>query len=355
MIKDYIRKDLLSFSPYHAPVKPYEVKLDANENPYAPSQQVIEKGKKWMDNKDNLTRYPDTDSIQLREELAELYGLKAENFIVTVGSDQLIDCIVRLFLEPDACMLVPNPSFSMYSIYATLNHSKTIAYELKDDFTYDVDEIIRLYKEENPKLIFVCTPNNPTGSTIEAEALKRLLENVNCPVIVDEAYNEFVDTSFADRFTEYEHLIVLRTFSKALGLAGLRVGYGVASKEMIELIGITKPPYNVSSYSQAMATFILEDVEYYQELARKVKKERILLAKQLQDCQCIEKVYASEANFILVKLKNMELITYLADKKVLVRSYGTKGRLGYCARISVGTEEENRYLMECLQLFDNEK
>ena len=191
-IRDYIRKDLWNFKPYHAPLKPYDVKMDANENPFEHDSLVIEKTKKWLNDKDNITRYPDTDSMVLRKKLAELYNVDSGQIICGVGSDQLIEYASKCFLEPGDKILVPNPSFSMYGIACALNHGVTISYELDAVFKYNVEEIIEAVKIEKPKLLFICTPNNPTGSTIGNAEVLRILEAVDCPVVLDEAYDEFV-------------------------------------------------------------------------------------------------------------------------------------------------------------------
>lgn len=352
MINNYIRNDLKDYKPYHAPYKAYDIKIDANENPFSHSEEVISKVKAWLDNKDNITRYPDTDSNALRDKIAKLYHLSKDNVICGVGSDQLIEYIVKLFIEPGDCILVPNPSFSMYGLSNALNHGKTYTYELEEDFSYSVDKIIELYKEKQPKIVFICSPNNPTGSTIAKDSIEQILKEVKCPVVIDEAYTEFVTESMVDKIKDYNNLIVLRTFSKAFGLAGLRVGYGLASKEMIEAINICKSPYNLSSFSQAFAGFILDDAPYYRRLANDINQNRDALFNDLKEIECIEKIYPSQANFILVKVKDLDIAPYLEENRILVRAYGTEGRLGYCIRLSVGTKEENRKLIEVLKKYN---
>lgn len=351
MIKDYMRKDLADFRPYHSPLKPYQVKIDANENPYAHSDQVIAKIQEWVQNKDNLTRYPDTDINALREKLSEIHKVDKDEVICTVGSDQLIELIIKVFVEPGEVALVPNPSFSMYTLSTVLNHGKAVPYELDDDFNYDYEALISAYKLCQPKLVFICTPNNPTGNKATIEDMIQVLDTVKCPVIVDEAYEEFIGESMMQYIDQYPQLIVLRTFSKAYGIAGLRIGYGVANKEMIDMIGVAKPPYNVSSFSQAVAGFILDDLDYYKEQVKTISSNRDQLMKDLESKEVIERVYPSSANFILVKVKDDQLTEYLANQQMLVRGYNNVGRLAHHIRITVGTEEENRQLLSLLDTY----
>lgn len=353
MIKDYMRKDLLDFKPYHAPLMNYDIKLDANENPYAHSPYVLEKIKLWIDEeKDHLTRYPDTDVHELRQKLGTYHGVSENEIICTVGSDQLIELIIKVFVEPGDGVLVPNPSFSMYGLSTQLNHGKVINYELDDAFDYDFDLILKAYEDHKPKLIFICTPNNPTGNKASLEGMKRILDHVNCPVIIDEAYEEFDGDSMVPFIPNYNNLIVLKTFSKAYGIAGLRIGYGIASKEMIEVVNIAKPPYNLSAFSQAVATFILEDLDYYNDLIHKINNEKEHLYQFFLGRDCFERVYPSKANFILVKITDMNLITYLQSHNVLIRGFGDQGRLAYHMRVTIGTDDENSRLIALIKAYE---
>jgi len=352
MIKDYMRKDLLDFKPYHAPLMAYDIKLDANENPYVHSPYVLDKIKSWVDEKDHLTRYPDTDVHNLRQKLGAYHSVSENEIICTVGSDQLIELIIKVFVEPGDGVLVPNPSFSMYGLSTLLNHGKVISYELNDDFDYEYDLILNAYEQHKPKLIFICTPNNPTGNKASLEGIKRVLDHVDCPVILDEAYEEFDGDTMVPYIETYRNLIVLKTFSKAYGIAGLRIGYGIACQEMIEVVNIAKPPYNLSAFSQAVASFILEDLDYYNVLIHRIKDEKERLYQFFLRMDCFEKVYPSKANFILLKIKDMDLTTYLQSHKVLIRGFGDQGRLAYHIRVTIGTEEENRRLMALIMAYE---
>lgn len=351
MIRDYMRKDLANFKPYHSPLKPYDVKIDANENPYEHSPVVLEKIQNWLQDKDNLTRYPDTDVNELREQLASYYDVTKEQVICTVGSDQVIELLIKVFLEPGEVVLVPNPSFSMYTLSTVLNHGKAVAYELDDDFNYDYDKLIDAYKIYQPKLLFICTPNNPTGTKASIEGMRKVLETVKCPVVIDEAYEEFIDETMIDFIKEYPNLIVLRTFSKAYGIAGLRIGYAISNEEMIDIVSVAKPPYNVSSFSQAVASYILDESDYYKGKVKVIAEDREKLIASLRTLDIFDRVFDSVANFILVKTNQPELVDYLQDNKVLVRGYGDVGRLASHIRFTVGTAEENERLIALIKAY----
>ena len=350
MISKYIRKDLLNFKPYHAPLKEYSIKVDANENPYKHSKKVISEMMEWLENKENLIRYPDTDANSLKERIAKIYNIGKENIICGVGSDQLIELVIKLFVEPGDKVLVPNPSFAMYGISTILNHGEVVEYELKEDFTYSVNKLINLYNKENPKIIFLCTPNNPTGTIIEKEEIKELLKTVKCPVVIDEAYAEFVKDSMIDEIKEYNNIIILRTFSKAFGLASLRVGYAISCEDMINALNLCKPPYNLSAASQKMAELVLDNIDYYNKEVEAIKINRESMYKKLKDIKIIDVVYPSQANFILVKSSRADrIVKYLEDRKILVRGFGGEGRLKNCIRITIGTEEENTNIIRELK------
>lgn len=351
MIRDYMRKDLQNFKPYHAQLKPYDVKMDANENPFPHSETVLKKIEEWIGNKDHLTRYPDSDSHLLREKISKLHKVDKEEVICSVGSDQMIELIIKVFVEDGEVVLVPNPSFAMYTLSTVLNHGKAVAYELDDNFDYNYDKIIEAYNRYKPKLLFICTPNNPTGNKATKEGMIKVLEAVKCPVIIDEAYEEFIDESMISYIKKYPNLVVLRTFSKAYGIAGLRIGYALSNDEMVDMIGIAKPPYNVSSFSQAVAGFILDDIDYYKEHIHKLRQLKNELCESLKSINMVEHVYNSEANFILIKVTDVTLADYLASNKVLVRNYCPTGRLAGHIRVSVGTSDENDQLIKLIKAY----
>lgn len=345
----WVRKDLLHFRPYHAPVKAYEIKVDANENPFCYQEEFLEHMRNWMEDKDHITRYPDTDAQELRLAIAKVYDVKSTNVICGVGSDQIIDSIMKVFLEPHDKVLVPNPSFSMYGQSALLNHGQVIEFELDEEFNYCIDELIVRIEEEQPKILFLCTPNNPTGNILKREEILKILNHVDFPVVVDEAYAEFTEDSVIDLISAYPNLIVLRTFSKAFGLAGLRTGYAVACEEMIDTLYIAKPPYNLSAYSQEASLFVLSKYDEYMEQTLLLQKLRDEFYEALKSIQGITKVYPSHGNFILIRLGDQALLERLSQNQILIRDYPPSGRLAGCIRLSVGTKDENNRILGILR------
>ena len=353
MIRDFMRKDLENFKPYHTKDRTYEIKVDNNENPYPHSPEVIKKLQAWVMDSSNLARYPDTDATTLAKKLAELYGVGEKQILVGSGSNELIDCIIKVFVAPEDVVLVPNPSFSLYIVDTVVNHGKPVPYDLGQDFAFDYDQIIDKYKIYRPKLVFIHTPNSPTANKASVEGLTKILDQVKCPVVVDEAYLEFTEGSMIDSIADYPNLIVLRSFSKAYGLAGLRVGYALANEEMLDIIGVAKQPFTVDRFSQAAATYVLEDLPYYQGNIKKIKKDRQLVADTLKKMPMIQRVYDSEANFLLVWFKDMEAVAYLESKGILIRRFKACKRLKDHVRITIGTYDENNRILALLTEYAN--
>lgn len=354
MIEKYIRSDLKNFKNYSADFIDYKVKLDANESPYSLCEEIKVELSNWINESENFNIYPDTDSSELREEIAKFWTVEKENIICGVGADQLIDCILKLMIEVNDKVMMPTPSFAMYKIATVMNHGLPLEFDLNDDYSYDTNKIIEMYKEKNPKLLILCTPNNPTGNVMAKNEIKKVLENVQCPVIVDEAYAEFNGETVIDLINEYENLIVLRTFSKIYGLAGLRVGYGISNYKMINLISIIKPPYNLNTFSQKAAIEVLKHDAVYKKRVNKIMEEKKWLEEALKLISDI-KVFDSNANFILIKSSVNDLGCKLKEKGILIRSFKTHDKLMNCHRISIGSREQNEILMGGIkELYDNE-
>ncbi|MCT4688033.1 histidinol-phosphate transaminase [Vallitalea sp.] len=351
MINEYIRRDLRNFTPYHAPLKEYDIKLDANENPYLHDEKILNKVKEWLNDCNNIRRYPDTDCNELRNVLANFWQVEKDNVVCGVGSDQLIDCILKVFLEPGDKVLMPTPSFSMYKLATVLNRGIPVEFSLNDDFSYDVNKILDLYNEIRPKCVFICTPNNPTGNIMTIEDIEKLLQKIECPLIIDEAYSEYIDDTMIGKFREYDNLIVLKTFSKAYGLAGLRVGYGIASKSMIDAINIVIPPYHLNALSQFLAKIVIENSEQYDKKSKEIVNNRKWLIDNLKEIYYVDKVYPSHANYLLIKVSDNDIAKKLEKHKILVRGYGEQGELSNCIRITVGTEEENEQLIKVMKIY----
>ncbi len=345
----YLRSDLQTYEPYHAPAKPYEIKLDANENPFPHPPKVQAALKVFADEKDALTRYPDSDMMELRKAIANRFDIRPEEVTCGVGSDQIIDFIMKAFVNPGGTVLYPNPSFSMYGLTAVINHAVPKTFELRDDFSYDIDGLLARIEEEPIDVLFLCTPNNPTGSVLPNEDIYRILDHADFPVIVDEAYAEFLEETVIDAIMRYPQLIVLRTFSKSFGLAGLRCGYAIGQEDIIEDINRVKSPYNLSSYSQKAAIAVLKEIDYYTEQVAVLIKERERVANVLNDFEWVEKVYPSAANFLLIRCRHRAILNLLEQEHILIRDYPPKGRLKDCIRLTIGSPDENNRLIRLLQ------
>ncbi len=341
-VKDLIRKDLQSFEPYNEQFVPCKYKLNANESPYPITDYVKKEMLNWLENQASFNIYPDSDSTQLREALAEFWGLAPENFICGVGSDQVIDFITKVFIENDDVIVVPTPTFSMYGLTGIINRAKIVKVDC--DYNINPKELIETVKENNAKILFLCNPNNPTGTEISEEIIVEILDNVDCTVVLDEAYGEFSDFTLIPLINKYENLIVLRTFSKAYSLAGIRVGYGVGGKSIINAVNIVKTPYNLPSFSERIAILALKDNEEYKQRIDYLNKQRDILSEQLKEISWL-KVYPSKANFIFAHSQK-EVAEILEDRGILIRKFPKTQ--GYCEtiRITVGTAEQNEEILK---------
>ncbi len=356
-VNNWLRKDLRKFEPYHTPKMPYKYKLDANESPLGLSPKVKETIINWIQNEENLNIYPDTDNTELRNTLAVFWNVSPENITCGVGSDQLIDYITKAFLEYEEKILVLSPTFSMYGLSAIINKGNIEQLHLNDDFNITADEVIKKVNESNPKILFLCTPNNPTGNSISFSEITKILENVNIPVVVDEAYAEFSNSTFIDKIGNYKNLIVLRTFSKAYALAGARVGYAIANRDMIDAINIVKPPFNLPTLSQLLAIAVINDNKTYKDRIEYIISQREKVEAELNNISWI-KVYKSEANFIYIESEK-EINNSLMNNGILVRNFSLTENdriktpnIKEKLRLTIGADEENIALLKCIKSYD---
>ncbi len=352
MLNNLIRPEFRNFTPYNANQIPYKIKLDANESPFDLPQSVRHKLANWLLEAPELNLYPDTDSIELRNALAEHWGLDPESFVIGTGSDQLIQVLIHLFVGQGDKVLCPEPSFSMYKLTTKIAGGIPVDFPLnkEDNYSYPVDNLIEVVNNEKIKLVFLCTPNNPTGGILPEKDIIRIIENCNDSVIVvDEAYAEFSGETVISLVERYQNLVVLRTFSKAYGLAGIRCGYSVSGKEMADQINKIRPPYNISSLSQKVAKWVLEEKRELNENIQVIIKERDYLAEVLSEIPDVT-VYPSQANFILIKVQDVHSMNRrLMDRGILVRAYGSTPMLENCLRITVGTRPQNDMVVDTIK------
>ncbi|NLX47481.1 MAG: histidinol-phosphate transaminase [Euryarchaeota archaeon] len=290
----------------------------------------------------NVGQYPSTYGDGLREELAKLYGLKRDNFVVGNGSDEALDVIMKTFMEPGETVITAHPAYVLHSFFVKINGGRTATVDLDEDFQLDVDSIL----SAKGKLVLICTPNNPTSNTFRQEDVRALVEGSNRPVVVDEAYGEYTGSSFLPLVDRYDNLIVTRTFSKAYGLAGMRVGYLAASEGMAEAMQKVKIPYSLNLVGERVAIAALRDREFLERSVRVVNEERPYLMKGLEDLGF--KVFPSEANYIMFRpdMPSDLLTAKLSDRGVLVRDFGKVRMLENCMRTTIGTREMNSVLLE---------
>lgn len=349
MIEDLIRPEIRSFTPYNANQQPYKIKLDANESPFNIPAEARQKLADFILNDPKLNLYPDTDSNELREAISRNWGVEKEMVLVGTGSDQLIQVIANAFIGCGDKVLYPVPSFGMYKDSCIIAGGAAVKYELdpENNYEYSKEKIVEAYIEQKPKIIYICNPNNPTGNLMPVDDILEVVRYCkNSVVIVDEAYAEFCDATVIPYVEKYENLLVLRTFSKAYGIAGVRCGYSIASAKLTGIVNLTKPPYNISSLSQLVAMLVLEEKGQIEENIAYLVKERDWLAAELLKVKGI-KVYNSAANFILIRIENSkEVYKKLCEKGIFIRAFGQAPMLEGCMRISIGTHEQNAILLD---------
>ncbi len=315
------------------------IKLASNENNYGPSPKVVEALREYAD---RVNIYPYMNR-EVREAIAEYCNLSRENITAGNGSDELIELVLKVFRGP---VLYFNPTFGEYRICSQILGEKCSYINLEQDFSFPLNRYLK--KAEKANILFLCSPNNPTGTVIPLKDIEKILE-LGKPAVVDEAYFEFYGETSASLLEEHGNLIILRTFSKAFALGGLRIGYAISSPEVAGLLYKVKQPFSVNSFAEVAALAALEDVAFMKKNVEKIKEDREMLYRKLSDRF---RVYESDANFILVDsspMTSQELFNRLYEKKIIVRRLGSfPGFRGEYTRISVGSSEENRKLIQAL-------
>ena len=344
-INDIIRENIKRLVPYSSARDEYQgeanVFLDANENAFgSPMEQ-------------QFNRYPDPLQYLVKKRLSEIKGVPVRNIFLGNGSDEAIDILFRSFCNPgiDNVILVP-PTYGMYQVSANINDVEVKNVPLTADFQLNLEGISEaIYK--NTKLIFICSPNNPTGNSINRADVETLLANFNGLVVVDEAYINFSrQKTYIQELTEYDNLVVLQTLSKAWGLAGLRIGMAFASEEIIEVMNKVKPPYNISAATQQLALHALENIGQVNNWIKEILIQRDKLVLGLKDFDFVLDIYPSDANFILVKTTDPKgIYQFLIDKSIVVRDRSKVELCEGCLRITVGTPDENSLLIQTLQTY----
>ena len=341
-IKDLIRENIKSLEAYSSARDEFKamssefVFIDANENPFDTG----------------LNRYPDPQQTLVKEALSKIKGISEEQILLGNGSDEVLDLIFRVFCEPreDNVIVLP-PTYGMYEVLANTNAIELVKIPLVENFQPNVKEIVK-GQDAKTKLLFLCSPNNPTANSFDASKIETLIKEFNGIVVIDEAYIDFsIEDSWLGRLDEFPNLIVTQTLSKAYGLAAIRLGICYASKEIISILNKIKPPYNVNQLTQDVALQSLLNQEKVKNNITAIISERNQLIRDLQNVEIVEKVYSSDANFLLVQVDDATLrYKQLVKLGIIVRNRTTQILCDNCLRFTVGTPDENKKLINTLKL-----
>ena len=336
---DIIRKNILNLKPYSSARDEFkgeaDVFLDANENPY-PSP---------------YNRYPDPLQMAVKEKLSRIKGVPPSQTFLGNGSDEAIDLLIRAFCEPyKDSILITEPTYGMYAVCADVNAVPIRRTTLSSDYDLDVSNITKAL-DGNTKIIFLCSPNNPSGNVMSRSKILEVAEQFNGLVVVDEAYIDFSkEPSFTQELDKYPNIVILQTFSKAWGLAGLRLGICFGSESIINTLNKIKYPYNVNIKTQELAIKALDNVDQKNKWVKEILAQREILTTDLLSLKIVNKVYPSDANFLLAKVEDAQgTYKYLMEKGIIVRDRSRVVLCDNCLRITVGTPRENKTLIQALK------
>lgn len=340
-----VRDNIKNLKPYSSARSEFsgtaKVFLDANENSFGSPLT------KWYN------RYPDPLQWELKKRIADIKKVDAENILLGNGSDECIDLLIRAFCEPgkDNIIICP-PTYGMYEVYAHINDVPLKEVPLMVNYQLNIEGLEAAIDKET-KLIFLCSPNNPTGNSLEREDIEIVLNNFSGIVVVDEAYINFSrHRSFLAELKEYPNLVVMQTFSKAWGLAALRLGMSFASKDIIGILNKIKPPYNINQATQELALKALDNLDDVNNMIRETVQEREVLVKEMMQFPFVQKIYPSDANFILVKMENATAIyEFLKAKGIIVRNRSQVILCEDSLRITVGTPQQDQQLIQALTAY----
>lgn len=337
-----LRDNIRNLVPYSSARDEYTGKdavfLDANENPY----------------ETGLNRYPDPLQRELKELISGLKLVSPSNIFLGNGSDEPIDLLFRAFCTPGKDNVVAiKPTYGMYKVCADVNNVEYIESLLTSDYQIDVADLLAKVNDAT-KLVFICSPNNPTSNLLKEDAIEQILKAFNGIVVLDEAYIDFAHTpGFSEKLAHYPNLVILQTFSKAWGLAGIRLGMAFASEQIINVLNRIKYPYNINILTQKEALKQLLKVEIKEKNVEKLLMQRNLLAEKLTSLKLVTGILPSDANFLMVKMDNPKAVfSFLTDKKIIVRD---RSRVALCdgyLRFTIGTQEENELLLDAIMRYE---
>ncbi|MTI32218.1 histidinol-phosphate transaminase [Xanthovirga aplysinae] len=343
-LKSITRKNILALKPYTSAREDFkgeaDIWLDANESPF----------------QSEVNRYPDPYQQEVKALISPIKGIPRENIFLGNGSDEVIDLLFRAFCEPnrDKALLLP-PTYGMYKVSAEINAVALESVPLTADFQIDIPKIKPLLRDKCLKLIFICSPNNPSGNLIKREAIREIVENFHGIVVVDEAYIDFAsEGSMLGEIRNIPNLLIIQTFSKAWGMAGIRLGMAFGSQEILDILNKIKPPYNINTLSQNLAIEKLKQIEQKNREVAKILEQRKKLNDQLQTLNQVVKVWPSNTNFLLVQFTDPKKVyKKLSAIGTIVRDRSHE--VADCLRITIGTVEENQRLINQLKAIENEE
>lgn len=342
-LENLVRENIKKVKPYASARDEYKgsegVFLDANENALGSASSS------------HYNRYPDPLQKELKENIGRMKRVNPAQIFLGNGSDEAIDLVFRVFCNPGKeNIIITPPTYGMYEVSAGINDVEVKEVPLTEDFQLKPEEVLKAV-DSNTKIIFLCSPNNPTGNCLRTSDIIKVIEGFKGIVVVDEAYIDFApDRSFLSKLNQYPNLIVLQTFSKAWGMAALRLGMAFASEEIIRIINKIKPPYNINGATQSIALEALSNVLQKERMIEEILDEREKLSQDLSAISAIVKVYPSDANFLLVKTHDgNKAYEFLISKKIITRNRSNVILCQGCLRVTVGTPEENKALVEALK------
>ena len=321
-------------------------KLHANENPYPPSPELLNKIFQRLDELE-LNRYPDSDCRDLKKSIANRTGVSTEQIIIGNGSDELIQYLMQVLCDEGETIAFPDPTFAMYGITAQCLGLKPVSFPLNDNWDFEASSALKILAEHKARIVFISYPNNPTGNCFSAQEIQQVIEQFEGIVVLDEAYHDFAGKTFLKQMEKHNNLVVLRSLSK-IGLAGLRVGYGIFPVLLAEQINKVRLPYNSNSISQWVASELLNDFTPVQNQIHSILEERDRLMDELSKLSGIT-VYPSNSNFILFQASKDGVFDNLKTNGILLRNLSSHPRLKNCLRVTIGTKQENDQFLNQLQ------
>ncbi|MCX6151377.1 MAG: histidinol-phosphate transaminase [Ignavibacteriales bacterium] len=345
MIENLVRENIRKLKPYTSARDQYSegILLDANENGLGTTVEEFA----FLE----LNRYPDPHQKELKKAVGNYYNIQKESLFFGVGSDEIIDLLIRIFCEPtkDKAMIL-DPTYGMYKVACDINNVETISIDLNPDFQIDLDAVKANFNS-TIKMLFLCSPNNPTGNLLNREDILKLCSMFNSIVVVDEAYIDFAkDNTLIQDVKNFPNLVILRTFSKAWGLAGIRLGFCIANSEIINFLFKVKAPYNINTLTRYAVLKAIENNKKKDEFVMRLISERERVKFELQKISGINKIFHSDANYLLFTCKNAKRIQKkLADEGIIIRDRSSYRMLEDCLRLSIGTVEENNKFLEAIK------